>query len=129
MDNAWFKYRSGSDVTLVCHNFALRDGVELAERMSGTGIQSDLFHVNYVPGMDLEPLIESCERSGSLVLLDDSKTVTKFGDALVTELRSRGLSVDVLSLGRRGCNDEDYGASEDRFVPDYDTVRAFASGS
>lgn len=125
-DGSVFKYRSGSDVTLVCYNFALRDGVALAERLSAARIESDLFHVNYVPGMDQALLVESCTRTGALVLLDDSKSIAKFGDTLVTELRSRNLDVGVLPLGRRGCSVEDYGVAEDRFIPDYQTVLDFA---
>lgn len=124
-DNSLFKYRSGNNLTVACYNFALRDGLELAEQLSRASVQSDLFHVNYVPGMDTEPLIESCSRTGSLLLLDDSKAIAKLGDVLVTELQSRGSDIDVLSLGRRGCTAEGYGVGEDRFIPDYDTVWTF----
>lgn len=128
-DNSVFKYRSGDDVTLVCYNFALRDGAELAERLGDVGIRSDLFHVNYVPGMDMGMLAESCARTRRLVLIDDSKTITKFGDILVTQLRSRNMDFAVLSLGRRGCSAERYGVGEDRFLPDHDAVLAFARGA
>lgn len=124
-DNAVFKYRAGNDVTIACYNFALRDGFELVDRLSGVGIQSDLFHVNFVPGMDMSLLASSCEKTGKLVLIDDSKSVVKFGDMLVTQLQADGLSFSVLPLGRRGCKAHEYGASEDRFVPDHEMVRAF----
>ena len=128
-DNSVFKYRSGNDVTLACYNFALRDAAHLAEHLSAAGIESDLFHLNYVPGMDTGLLIESCARTGALIVVDDSKSVVKFGDALVTELQSRHTDVSVLSLGRRGCDAVGYGAVEDRFVPDYDTVLEFVRRS
>ncbi len=125
-DNSVFKYRSGDDVTIACYNFALRDGLAVAEHLSEAGIQSDLLHLNFVPDMDSELIDESCARTGALILIDDSKTVTKFGDGLVTELRSRGVSIDVLSLGRRGCTGEEYGVSEDRLVPDLEAALDFA---
>jgi pyruvate dehydrogenase E1 component beta subunit len=125
-DNSIFKYRSGDDLTLVCYNFALRDGATLAEKLAAVGIESDLFHVNYVPGMDATPLVESCRRTGRLAMIDDSKTVTKFGDALVTDLRLRHVALPVLALGRRGCTSREYGVAEDRFIPDYETVLEFA---
>lgn len=124
-DNAVFKYRAGNDVTLICYNFSLRDGVDLAEHLSGAGVQSDLFHVNFVPGMDISLLTESCARTSKIVLIDDSKSVTKFGDILVREFQSRALEFTALSLGRRGCSAEGYGVAEDRFVLDYEAVRAF----
>ena len=128
-DSSLFKFRSGDDLTLACYNFSLRDGAALAEKLASAGIQSDLFHVNYVPAMDTSMLVESCQRTGRLALIDDSKTVTKFGDALVTELRSRGIAAEVLPFGRRGCSSAEYGVAEDRFLPDYDAVLSFAGGT
>ena len=128
-DHAVFKYRSGNDVTLVCYGFSLRDGVELAERLSNAGVQSDLFHVNFVPDMDMSLLAESCARTRRVVLIDDSKSVAKFGDILVTKLRSHAFEFSVLPLGRRGCSAEGYGVAEDRFVPDYEAVHSFVGRS
>lgn len=127
-DNAVFKYRSGNDVTLVCYNFSLRDGAELAEHLSGAGVQSDLFHVNFVPNMDISLLSESCARTSKVVLIDDSKSVNKFGDMLVRQLQSGAHEFSALSFGRRGCSAESYGVVEDRFMPDYEAVRVFVGG-
>jgi pyruvate/2-oxoglutarate/acetoin dehydrogenase E1 component len=123
-DNAIFKYRSGGDVTIVSYTFSLRDSLALADGLAGEGIQSDVFHVNYVPGMNTSMLLESCARTGSLVLVDDSKSITKFGDVLVTELHTNGMMTPVLPLGRRGCTTQEYGVAEDRFIPDFDAVLA-----
>lgn len=128
-DNSLFKFRSGDDLTLACYNFSLRDGLALAEKLAAAGVQSDLFHVNYVPAMDTSMLLESCRRTRRLAVIDDTKTVTKFGDALVTELHTRGIAVDVLPFGRRGCSSAEYGVAEDRFVPDYNAVLSFACGA
>ena len=125
-DNSAFKFRSGSNITMVCFGFSLRDGVALAERLSQAGVESDVFHVNYVPGMDMSTVFDSCVRTGRIALIDDTKSVVKFGDMLVSTLSARGLDVGVLSLGRRGCTSEEYGVAEDRFVPDYDAVLEFA---
>lgn len=125
-DEAVFQYASGDDATIVSFNFSLRDACEMDSRLREAGTQSDLFHVNFVPGADMTMVLESCQRTRKVMLVDDSKTVTKFGDALVTELRTRRLDVDVLSFCRRGCPDEDYGATEDRFVPDAEEALAFA---
>jgi pyruvate/2-oxoglutarate/acetoin dehydrogenase E1 component len=125
-DHGVFKYRSGDDLTIACFSFALRDGLDLADRLAAAGVRSDVFHVNYVPSLDRSLLAESCARTRRLVLLDDSKSVAKLGDALATDLRSSGLDFDVLPLGRRGTSDAEYGVAEDRFLPDADAVLAFA---
>ena len=127
-DNSMFRYRSGDDVTIACYNFALREGLRLADQLSTVGIKSDLFHVNFVPGIGLEPLIDSCTRTGALVLLDDSKTVTKFGDGLVTGLHARDVKPAVLSLSRRGCQETEYGVAEDQFTIEDRSVLDFLEG-
>lgn len=124
--NAIFKYLSGDDVTVVCFNFALRHGLAISEQLRSSGIHADLFHANFVPGMDMSILIDSCAHTGKLIIIDDSKTVSKFGDTLVSEISRRGVRVLVRSLTRRGCADEDYGVSNDQFQCDQEAVLAFA---
>ena len=124
-DSAIFKYRSGKDLTLVCYNFTLREGMRLATELGGFGIETDLFHVNFVPGMDISLLRESCARTKNLVLIDDSKSVVKFGDKLSSMLRELGLDFFCLSLYRRECKNHEYGVTEDQFVLNVDSVRAF----
>jgi pyruvate dehydrogenase E1 component beta subunit len=128
-DGALFRYRTGDDATVVSFNFSLRDALDLDTQLAATGVHSDLFHMNFVPGADMSPVLESCRRTGKLVLVDDSKTVTKFGDILIAELAQSGAGVEVLSFCRRGCSDHDYGANEDRFVPDVERALAFVQRS
>jgi len=124
--NAIFKYRSGNDVSIACFNFALREGAGLCDRLKSAGIHADLFHVNFVPEMDWSMLVNSCMRSGRLVILDDSKTVTKFGDRLVAELATQGIPAKVCALTRRGCTNGGYGVGEDKFAFDDEVVAKFA---
>jgi pyruvate/2-oxoglutarate/acetoin dehydrogenase E1 component len=124
-DDSLFRYRSGDDATIVSLNFALRDALEMDDRLIDSGVQSDVFHMNFVPGADLTAVVESCRRTRRLVLLDDSKTVTKFGDILIAELGQSTVSAEVLSFCRRGCRDEDYGANEDRLIPDFERALRF----
>lgn len=125
-DDGVFRYRSGSDVTIVSFNFSLRDALDMDTQLRASGIQSDVFHMNFLAGLNLSTVLDSCRRTRRLVLIDDSKTVTKFGDALVTKLCTSGAHVRVLSFCRRGCADEDYGATEDRFLPNVEQALAFA---
>ncbi len=128
-DNSIFRYRSGDGVTIACFNFALRSGVIAADRLAASGIRSDLFHINFLPGADLRAIHESCARTGKLVLIDDSKTGSKFGDALVTALCAGGTPVPVLPLTRRGCRNDDYGVNDDQFPLDQNLILEFVGGS
>ena len=79
--------------------------------------------------MDMGPIVESCRRTGKLIVVDDSKTVTKFSDAIVAELCLQGIPVKLLPFNRRGCSNDEYGANEDRFLPDFDKAIAFVRGA
>lgn len=124
-DESIFHYQSGGDATIVSMNFILRETLGLTIELQKSGFECDLFHSNFVPGMNLEPLILSCQRTGHLILIDDSKTVTKFGDAIVAEILRRIPELRTLSLHRRGCSDEGYGINEDRLLLDSQKVLAF----
>ncbi|MDB4877457.1 MAG: hypothetical protein JWM41_3903 [Gemmatimonadetes bacterium] len=128
-DESIFRYKSGDDATVAAFNFSLRDALAMDRAFRAVGIRSDVFHVNFIPGMDLAALLDSSRRTRKLILIDDSKTVTKFGDAIVTELASSSLDVGVLSYCRRGSADNEYGANEDRFLPDVDRALAFIRGT
>jgi pyruvate/2-oxoglutarate/acetoin dehydrogenase E1 component len=124
-DDAIFRYRSGNDVTIACFNFSLRSGVNVANYLAASGIRSDLFHVNFLPGVRTEAIQESCARTGKLVLIDDSKTVSKFGDAIVADLHGNSTNVAVLPLVRRGCANQGYGVSDDQFLTDPSLILEF----
>lgn len=124
-DDSLFQYQRGEHATIVSLNFALRDAMDIHGRLQGLGATADVFHMNFIPGMNVQPVLESCRRTGRLIVLDDSKTVTKFGDSLIVEALTHGVAAKVLTCYRRGCADEDYGAVADRFVPEFDRVLSF----
>lgn len=124
-DSAVFQYGKGDHATIVSYNFALRDTLDLAAALASAGVAGDVFHVNFVPGADLSWVLASARRTGRLIVVDDSKTVTKFGDALVATLVGEGAPVRTLVAARRGCPDAEYGAVPDRFVPDVAAALAF----
>jgi pyruvate/2-oxoglutarate/acetoin dehydrogenase E1 component len=125
-DRSIFQYGSGDDATIVCFNFALRSGTGVAERLAEDGIQSDLFHVNFVPGADLTAVFDSCARTGKLILIDDSKSVCKFGDRVAAELYARRLNVEMLQVARRGCANAEYQVNDDEFAVDVNAIIEFA---
>lgn len=128
-DNSLFRYKSGNDTTIVSFNFSLRDTLDVDAKLRDADVQSDVFHVNFVPGMDMDPIVESCRRTGKLIVVDDSKTVTKFSDAIVAELCLQDIPVKLFTFNRRGCSNDEYGANEDRFLPDFDKALAFVRGA
>lgn len=125
-DKSIFKYSCGDDVTLVSYNFALEESFNIQNFLKENRIFCDLFHVNYVPNQSLEEILNSLKKTGKLIILDDSKSVTKYGDYLAVMILQEGIKCEYMNQTRRGIEDIDYGVNKDQLVVDYDRILQFA---
>lgn len=124
-DESLFQYASGENATIVCFNFVVRQGISITERLRSAGLSADLFHANFVPRMNPQLLAESFARTGKLVVLDDSKTLTKFADLLVREMRGLASAAQILFISRSVCSDSEYGVIDDEFKFNFDKILSF----
>ena len=123
-DNSIYKYHSGNDITVICFNFSLLHGINLVKYLGTLSYVSDLFHINYIPKVDLTHILESCSRTQKLVLIDDSKSVVKFSDMILSTLQASSNFASI-SLLRDISTDKDYGVGKDEFTPDFEKVKYF----
>ena len=114
-DLSSFRYSRGDDLTLVSFNFALRQCVDIVGRLEAVGLTVDLFHHNFVPGADRAPLVESAQRTGHLLVLDDSKSYLKMADVVVADLAGRVSGLESRVLTRRDLAPADYSVTPDVF--------------
>ena len=124
-DGGLFKYKSGDRGTVVSYNFTLNEALSIIEKLSQTGMECDLFQANFLPRMDFGPIIESCSRTGRLVVIDDSKTVTKFSDQILVQLSKNSIPIKLLEINRRSILDCEYGANQDQLEFSIDTIVTF----
>lgn len=69
-----FQYTEGGDATIVAFNFALPQAYRLEQELRKAGLTAALFNVNSPTDYEKEKIIESANRTGKIVILDDSKT-------------------------------------------------------
>jgi pyruvate dehydrogenase E1 component beta subunit len=112
-DLSVFKYGDGDDLTLMSFNFALRHVSRIRDRLEAAGFSVDLFHQNYVPGPSLDLLIESVERTGRLMVIDDSKSYLKMADHVIAQLRGHVPELVSVLLTRRDLTEVAFGATAD----------------
>ena len=112
-DQGIFQYEKGSDVTFLNFNFGLKYFLQLSKELNKNNISSDVFHINFLNGMNLKPLIDSIKKTKKIVLLDDSKSVLKYGDYLLNEFIKLELDFKIHTVYRRGTSDLNYGVNED----------------
>ena len=124
-DGSIFHYHAGNEATIICSGFGLRHGLQLVNALELKGSSIDLFHVNYVPGIILEDILLSCARTGKLIIMDDSKSVNKLGDLIVSTAKEKGIEFKLTVQGRRGISDHEYGVNIDAFTPNIDWLTTF----
>lgn len=69
-----FKYRTGTSITIVSFNFALEQCLALADQLQINGASADVFSVSNMTALSFEPISRSVEKTGRLVVIDNSKT-------------------------------------------------------
>ncbi len=124
-DCSIFKYCDGEDVTLASYNFALPETLKIRNYLKNNGFESDLYHINYVPNHSLEPLLNSIKKTGKLVVIDDSKSIKKYGDYLASKILQNGIKCEYIDQIRRGSEDKDYGVNHDQMIFDYEKILQF----
>ena len=120
-DGSVFQYTEGKDLTIVCFNFALPDGVALAEKFKARGLQADLFSVNYVPELDWAPILSSMGKTKKVVVLDDSKSEHLPAYKLLARGYQSGLNFASAVAVRESI---DFGICDDRYVVDDQAIAA-----
>ncbi|CAM8431248.1 AcoB Pyruvate/2-oxoglutarate dehydrogenase complex, dehydrogenase (E1) component, eukaryotic type, beta subunit [Candidatus Methylopumilus universalis] len=91
------KYRQGSDVTIACFNFSLPQGEKLHNELNRLGISGSLYSISAAHPANPKVIIEDAEKTGRLVIIDDSKCCISVSSQLEIEaLKTRMLAIYVI---------------------------------
>jgi pyruvate/2-oxoglutarate/acetoin dehydrogenase E1 component len=85
------QYRDGQDATIVSFNFAFSYAWQIALELEKAGKQASVFNVNYMTPIDWAPIVASVEKTGKLVVIDDSKSENLSAYAFLAAARAKGL--------------------------------------
>lgn len=119
-DCSVFQYADGEDVTIACFNFSLPHGYLLQQKLSQSGVSASLFSINHVFPMDWQPMRDSVTRTGKLVILDDSKSVSLFAHRMLHEISVECPSFQSVVVTREP--DIDFGVGPDDLRIDFDDI-------
>lgn len=122
-----FQYTDGGDATIVCFNFSFPQGLVLWNDMKQRGANAALFSVNAMLPVDWGRIFASVQRTGKLVILDDSKSVNRSCHHLVIAVQQNG-SLERLLLLTRTVNDDGLRPNADQFVVNPENVMAYLAG-
>ncbi len=119
-DSSWFRYSTGSDVSIVCFNFSLPEGQILQTKLQERGMASSLFSVHQVFPQDWERIRQSVAQSRKLVVLDDSKSTHLLAYTLLHEVAKEIPSAQTVLLSRG--KDVELGVCPDQLEIDYNSL-------
>lgn len=126
-DASLFQYSEGKDVTIVCFNFSLPEGVHLQKALSADGLGASLFSVNAVPGASWKRILESARKTQNVVVLDDSKSTSQSCFKLFHEISTEFPSCRCVAVTR---DRFEFGVCPDNFELDENylvkNIRCFA---
>jgi len=121
-DCSVFQYEEGEGATIVCFNFSLPEGHMLHEKLEGSGVSSSLFSANFVFPQDWQRIKESVARTGKLVVIDDSKSVSLYAHSMLHALSEQIPPFQKILISREA--DIDFGVCPDDLRIDYDSILA-----
>ncbi len=119
-DGSIFRYRRGTDATIVCLNFSLPNGLAVADRLSAAGRTSSLFSVNPLFPIDWSVILDDITKTRRLLVLDDSKGAGSPGFELTHKAFERVPGVRAVVARREriafGVDAETFEADPDRLA-------------
>ena len=78
--------RRGADVTIAACGVILGRVLEAAETLANQGISAEVINVHTVKPLDAETLLESCERTGAVVTVEEHSIIGGLGSAVAEAL-------------------------------------------
>jgi len=114
-DSSLLRYGSGERATIACFNFAFRQGCELVEAFRGHGESATLFSVNATLVPEWSPILEDAQRTGCLIILDDSRSTNRLSHQLRLAAARRIPAARVI-VRERAARDEDLRPHPDVFA-------------
>lgn len=91
-DNLIIKCMQGRDVTVACFNFSLPQGKQLCDELNQIGITSSLFSITAAHPVTYRSILKDAKKTGSLVIIDDSKCHISISNLLEIEALRSGIS-------------------------------------
>ena len=103
--------QEGSDVTVIAYGYMVREALKAAEELAAEDISVEVIDLRTVSPIDYETIIESVEKTGRMVFVQEAQRMAGVGNTVISEVSQRS----ILSL-----------KAPISFVSAPDTVFAFA---
>ena len=94
--------RTGADITLAGYGMMLNQLLDCADRLARNGIQAEVVKLNTITPIPLERLTASVQKTGRLLVAEDSAAAGGVGQRIAAGLFDAGIQVRRLALANTG---------------------------
>ena len=94
--------RTGADITLAGYGMMLNQLLDCADRLARNGIQAEVVKLNTITPIPLERLTASVQKTGRLLVAEDSAAAGGVGQGMAAGLFDAGIQVRGLALVNTG---------------------------
>lgn len=94
--------KEGSDLTIISYGVNINDALEGAQRLQEAGISAEVFKLGTIHPLDAQPILESLQKTGRLLVVEETCRSGCVGEALLAQAQMNGLcleNVRLLNLG------------------------------
>lgn len=117
----------GSDVTIVTYGYMVREAIKVAEELEAENISVEVIDLRTVSPIDVETIIESVEKTGRLVVVQEAQRQAGVGSAIMAEMAERKRAMLSLKapIGRVSAPDSVYsfGLAENDWLPSVEEIK------
>ncbi len=102
--------KSGKDITILATGKMVKSSLDAIKILEDRGVSVELINVRQIKPLALTHILESVQKTGKLVTIEDNALLGGFGEMVENSLRKENIEYKSLNLGW-----------EDSFVPQGDT--------
>lgn len=123
-----FVDREGSDITLISWGAMMHETLLAAEQLAQEGISAEVIDVATVAPLDVETLVESVEKTGRALIVQEAPKSGAVGSEIAAELAEKAILHLLAPIGRVSGYDTvmPYYKLEKQYMPGVDRIVAKA---
>lgn len=116
----------GTDVTIVTYGYMVREANKAAETLKAEGISAEVIDLRTVSPIDTATIIQSIEKTGRLVVVQEAQRQAGVGAAVMAEIAERAILNLKAPIGRVAAPDTifPFGLAENDWLPNEEDIIA-----
>lgn len=118
--------KEGTDVTIVTYGAMVREAIKVADNLEKENISVEIIDLRTVAPLDVETIIQSVEKTGRVVVVQEAQKQAGVGAQVVSEISERAILSLEAPIGRVSAPDTvfPFGQAENSWLPNATDIAA-----